>query len=641
MSPALAPCIGFLGVGGLPADLTLRQGIAGIVLVSGAALVVVGLVRLVVQEYRETKRGSGADATQDAAIMPPVESPRPVRWPIRAWLPALLLLVAAGGALRLDGLAAKTLTHTEAIVPNIAWPPEVSFPPARTTFYDTFWWHFHSEGHPQAYYFLMWAWTKVLGTGLVALRLPSALFGIGCIVLLYWLGTLAYDRRVGLVSAGLLAFNGLHIYWSQYARMYVMACFLALLSTCLLLHLARAPSRRLGWEIAYVLASWLAAYTQVFFWPVLVAHALWGVLQRDGPWVRRTLGLQALVVVLAASSLAHTIHLGDDVTLPGPSWSFVQQYLSFGFLFEPDLFSLPTRVVPPLAGIAVLLLALVCLAYALRVPPNGPASGTDVEPIRATRVLPVVVGSALVIGAFAILAHRRNLVVAAVSVVPFLALLMPTVGSRIHALIGARWSASTDGPLSARRVSLPVLAAFVPAGIVLALSFWTSLLAPRAFLMFVPYLLVVLAAGIVGLTQYRWLAVPLWIALVAAHVTSVAHFRAYPSEQIDYAALGEQVDAAMETGDLVFVVPELWVTTPIFYYLDDQRATYVGHDYADAVRSHPEARVWLFLLDSVQWGPYGTTSPEMKAALSGFRLQEEVTSRRGRALLYVRESPPS
>lgn len=48
----------------------------------------------------------------------------------------------------------------------------------------------------------------------------------------------------------------------------------------------------------------------------------------------------------------------------------------------------------------------------------------------------------------------------------------------------------------------------------------------------------------------------------------------------------------------------------------------------------------MFHFDSVQWGSYGTTSPQMEAALRGFELREEVTSRRGRASLYVREPTP-
>lgn len=614
--------VDLLLVGLLPVETTPRQALAGLLLVGGALLVGSGLVRLIV---REARKPTGPSQSGESVTREAVSNRRTVV--------LLSAIVAVAGLLRLHGLAGKALTHTEALLPNIPWP-SVSFPPARFSFYDTFWWHFHSEGHPQAYAFLMWAWTRAFGTGLDALRMPSVLFGVGCVVLVYGVGRLSYDKRVGLLSAALLAFNGLHLYWSQYARMYAMGCFLALLSTLLLLLVVRGPGQRRGWEAAYVGASWLAAYTQTFFWPVLAAQALWVTLQPDRTLVRRVLTLQALVVALGASSLAHTAYLGDDVTLPGPSWSFVGQYLAFGFLFEPDLFSIPARYAPPGAYAAAFLLAIGCLGAALGVRPQEFRTRGPVPILSLRPLLLVGAGSALVIGAFALLAHRRNLIVAVFGIVPLLAIGFPAIGARLHDAVRS-WLGPAGG------VSLPLLLALVPAAIVVALSFWTSMLAPRAFLMFVPFLLIVLAAGFVRIAKRWWLAVPLGTLLVALHVGSVLHFQAYPTEQIDYADLGHRMGGVMEEGDLVFVVPELWVYTPLYYYLSASGPTYVGEGYAEAAAERSHGRVWLLYLDSVQWGPYGTATPAMEEALGGFTVEQEVTSRRGRARLYVQRSPRS
>lgn len=51
--------------------------------------------------------------------------------------------------------------------------------------------------------------------------------------------------------------------------------------------------------------------------------------------------------------------------------------------------------------------------------------------------------------------------------------------------------------------------------------------------------------------------------------------------------------ALVPAGDLVFVVPEAWFVTPIFYYLDDHGQTYVASDYRAAGDRNPGARVWL------------------------------------------------
>jgi hypothetical protein len=48
-----------------------------------------------------------------------------------------------------------------------------------------------------------------------------------------------HGRRVGLAGAALVAFSNYHVFWSQDGRMFMMASFLGLLSTLLLLLLMR------------------------------------------------------------------------------------------------------------------------------------------------------------------------------------------------------------------------------------------------------------------------------------------------------------------------------------------------------------------------------------------------------------------
>ena len=82
----------------------------------------------------------------------------------------------------------------------------------------------------------------MFGTGILALRLPSALFGVASIPLVYALGTREDGKATGLVAAGMLALNGHQVYWSEF-RGYVPACFLGLVTTVLLLKLTREVSR--------------------------------------------------------------------------------------------------------------------------------------------------------------------------------------------------------------------------------------------------------------------------------------------------------------------------------------------------------------------------------------------------------------
>jgi hypothetical protein len=136
--------------------------------------------------------------------------------------------------LRLDGLGSRSMSHPELFVPGIDLPEDISAPPPLLSLPQAMWWHFHTEVHPQGYYFFMWGWTKLFGTSLSALRLPSVILGTLSLILVFCLASQVFDRWTGLIGMALLAFNGHHLYWSQMARMYSMLCFLGLLSTLLL-----------------------------------------------------------------------------------------------------------------------------------------------------------------------------------------------------------------------------------------------------------------------------------------------------------------------------------------------------------------------------------------------------------------------
>lgn len=154
----------------------------------------------------------------------------------KRWLNIILLgtIVLLGAVFRLDRLDVRTMGHTEIYTPNIELSEDISDPPPRLTLWKTLtgsmW-----EPHPPAWYLSMWPWTKLFGSDLFIIRLPSVLFGVASVLLIYILGTLEKDRLTALLAAGLLAFIGHHILWSQIARPYSMACSLGLLSTILLL----------------------------------------------------------------------------------------------------------------------------------------------------------------------------------------------------------------------------------------------------------------------------------------------------------------------------------------------------------------------------------------------------------------------
>lgn len=84
--------------------------------------------------------------------------------------------------------------------------------------------------HPPLYYFLMHCWVLIFGSSEITLRMPSVLFGVGTVYFLYKLTMHVHSRFVAILVSLFLATAPFHIYYSQEARMYSMACFFTALS---------------------------------------------------------------------------------------------------------------------------------------------------------------------------------------------------------------------------------------------------------------------------------------------------------------------------------------------------------------------------------------------------------------------------
>ncbi len=74
-----------------------------------------------------------------------------------------------------------------------------------------------NDFHPPLYYLLMKLWTNFFGYSEIALRMPSILFSLATGYVVYLIG--------GVWSAVFFLFNPLVVYYSQEARMYMMATF--------------------------------------------------------------------------------------------------------------------------------------------------------------------------------------------------------------------------------------------------------------------------------------------------------------------------------------------------------------------------------------------------------------------------------
>ena len=80
--------------------------------------------------------------------------------------------------------------------------------------------------HPPLYYLILKVWSSFFGTSEMALRFPSIVFGLLTIYLVYLMGKGLFNKKIGLTAGILLATSGLHIYYSQEARMYSLIALL-------------------------------------------------------------------------------------------------------------------------------------------------------------------------------------------------------------------------------------------------------------------------------------------------------------------------------------------------------------------------------------------------------------------------------
>src|SRR6202050_4060719 len=247
----------------LPGDLGARRGRAAQRarrLVSAAPL-----GRSAEQSLRLLRSRRGGPVPPMSALAQPGASGSVARRasPLPRWWPLAALTVAAA-ALRLSTLGLQSFWYDEAFT-----PVHVLHPSLWATLRSVV----HSENTPPLWYLLAWVDSRILGTGEVALRLPSALAGIATVGVAWAIGRELAGRRAALACAALVAFNPLLVWYSQEARAYALFVLMAALAMLCFLRAEREPSpRRMA---AFALTGALALLSHYFAVFLLIPMALW------------------------------------------------------------------------------------------------------------------------------------------------------------------------------------------------------------------------------------------------------------------------------------------------------------------------------------------------------------------------------
>ena len=245
-------------------------------------------------------------ATREAALADPQMADPPVTRSHTSLL--LALMTAAGACLRLWHLGTKSLWLDEGATVAIAR--------ASWRHFAWIWWH--GEASLQTTYFLLMRGWIHLGNGEAWLRLPSALFGIASIPLLYVVARKFMETAPALAAAALLAFSPTHVYYSQEARSYTLAILMVLLSTDFFVRAVERCQRR-DWTL-WMLISAVAFYCHDFTALVLVAQAC-SLLFKPQPARWRPLLIRGSIIFLVA--------------LPGLTYVFRASPENLHFLWMP------------------------------------------------------------------------------------------------------------------------------------------------------------------------------------------------------------------------------------------------------------------------------------------------------------------
>lgn len=263
-----------------------------------------------------------------------------------AWWPlAALTLMAA--ALRLSTLNLQSFWFDEAYTPlhvlhASLWATlrEVS----------------RTENTPPLWYVVAWADSRMLGTGEVALRLPSALAGIATVPVAWAIGRELADRRAAIVCAALVTFSPLFVWYSQEARAYGLYVLMAALSMLCFLRAEREPTR--GRMAAFALAGALALLTHYFEVFLLIPMALW--LYRRPRTRRAALPAIAAIALVGAAIVPLILAQGGHNTQWIGEWALTQrleaipQYYLTGYSGLPLGHGIELLVaLPILAGLAL------------------------------------------------------------------------------------------------------------------------------------------------------------------------------------------------------------------------------------------------------------------------------------------------
>lgn len=170
---------------------------------------------------------------------------------------------------------------------------------------------------PPLYYLLLHFFMKLEGSSEWFLRIPSVIFGLLTIIVVYKFTTELFNRKVAMVASLMLATSQFHIYYSQELRMYSLV---GLLATS-----AMWCFYKKRWFYT-TLFNVIGLYTNYMFVLILISQVIWLILKekKDVHTVKRwfmSLSLTAVFYLPWFPNLLKQWEASRNLTIALPLWN--------------------------------------------------------------------------------------------------------------------------------------------------------------------------------------------------------------------------------------------------------------------------------------------------------------------------------
>ncbi|HEX2050095.1 MAG TPA: glycosyltransferase [Actinomycetota bacterium] len=175
---------------------------------------------------------------------------------------------AFGAALRLGLVEAQSLRLDESL----------SLKQANFDLVEMWLYQVQSNVHVPLYHTILHYWLKAFGSSELALRMPSVIFGIACIPVMYAVSRRVVGRKAAVVATALAAASPFWTWHSNEARMYPLLLFVTLSSMALFFR-ALERGGALRW-LAYALVTGISFYAHYFAMLMPAVHLAYLVINR-------------------------------------------------------------------------------------------------------------------------------------------------------------------------------------------------------------------------------------------------------------------------------------------------------------------------------------------------------------------------